>query len=109
MATQASQILRVGPLLADHRRAMRRSVEMTRAGLSMSDDSRQAVSLVDVSTFGCRLSGAEDIAVGDRVRLTLGGAAVGATVMWCGDEMIGCRFDVPIARPLMRSLVLGTA
>ena len=67
------------------------------------------VSLIDLSTFGCRLSGEHDANIGDRVRLDLGGTAVSATVMWTRDDMLGCRFDAPIARPLMRSLVLGLA
>ena len=36
-----------------------------------------------------------------------GGAAVAATVMWREDEGLGCRFDAPIERTLMRKLVLG--
>ncbi len=106
MATQAAQVVRVGPLLADHRLALGRRVDMTRAGMNAPGE---PVSLVDLSTFGCRLSGDHDLLAGDRVRLDLGGAAVSATVMWTRDDMLGCRFDTAIARPLMRSLVLGLA
>lgn len=106
MATQAAQVFRVGPLLADHRLSLRRRVELTRAG---ADSPGEPVSLVDLSTFGCRLAGEHDLAAGDLVRLDLGGAMVSATVIWTRDDMLGCRFDVAIARPLMRSLVLGLA
>ena len=109
MATQAAQVFRVGPLLADHRLSLRRRVDMTRAGTLVSGDLSWEVSLVDLSTFGCRLAGEHGVVAGERVRLDLGGAAVSATVMWTRDDMLGCRFDVAIARPLMRSLVLGLA
>ena len=64
--------------------------------------------LVDVSTFGCRVSGDGAEAVGDHVRLTFGGhPPVAATVVWRHDAAVGCRFDKPIATSLMRALICG--
>mgnify|MGYP002777792040 FL=1 len=66
------------------------------------------VRLMDLSTFGCRISGDGAEAVGDHVRLSFGGRpAVPATVVWRNGGAIGCRFDKPIATSLMRSLICG--
>lgn len=66
------------------------------------------VSLLDLSTFGCRLGGEGANTVGDHVRLSFGDRApVTATVAWRGEDIIGCRFDKPIATTLMRTLIGG--
>ena len=108
MATLAPRLTGRAPATQDGRRARRHSVEMTRAGLRLATEAPWEVTLVDLSTFGCRVSGDHQAETGDRVSLRIaGGAAGAATVMWREDEVLGCRFDAPIERTLMRKLVLG--
>ena len=110
MATQASQISRFRPMNVENRQNVRQYVQMTRASLRPHGEPAIELVLLDLSTFGCRLEGEHEAVAGDRVWLRLrGGMAVGATVMWRNDETVGCRFDAPIDRALMRSLVLGVA
>lgn len=81
-------------------------VELSCAGGGVA---REAA-LVEISTYGCRLRGAEVEDTGDHVRLKLRqGTDVPATVVWRGNGLVGCRFDRPIATSLMRSMICGEA
>lgn len=67
-----------------------------------------SVRLMELSTYGCRVSGDGAESVGDHVRLSFGHRpAVPATVVWRRSGAIGCRFDKPIATSLMRALICG--
>lgn len=64
--------------------------------------------LLDISTFGCRLTGVPDLELGGRIWLRLPDAQpVPATVTWRRGDAAGCRFVDPISQGLMRSLLPG--
>jgi len=67
-----------------------------------------AANLCDISTYGCRLVSSTRHAPGDRLWLGLNGSPpLAATVVWCADGRIGCRFDEPLPRALMRQLIIA--
>ncbi|MGK6320057.1 PilZ domain-containing protein [Sphingomonas sp. DT-204] len=63
--------------------------------------------LRDLSIYGCRIEGDRPRKPGASVRLSLDGSApVAARVVWRDGAMMGCRFDTPIDRSLLRAIVL---
>ena len=98
------------PAPIEQRRARRQPVAIAAASVRHVASEPQNAVLKDLSIYGCRIeSGGEHLA-GQRVRLRLNGsAAVAATVVWSADGIAGCRFDEPIDRALLRSLVLTMA
>ena len=107
MATKLSQFRSVGPALVEHRSEPRHRIIVTRATLRKQGDEPSEATLRDLSVYGCRLACASEHDVGDRLWLRLKGSMpVPATVIWNDGDHIGCRFDEPIERALMRSLTL---
>lgn len=106
MATRLSQWSKAAPALIEHRGAIRYG-----ACVSRGDEPAAATMLAtlhDVSTYGCRLAVAEDIAIGERLSIVIGAAApLDATAVWAEDGMVGCRFAIPLPRALSRALTLG--
>jgi hypothetical protein len=94
--------------LYDQRQERRHRVECVRATAGGEEEIPFVATLADVSTFGCRLSGADVLDEGKRVWLRLPGAApIVATVAWTRGDEAGCRFETPISQALMRSLLSG--
>lgn len=96
--------------LVDQRRGMRQRIECVRATANGETEAPFVASLLDVSTFGCRLGEAEMLEAGKRVWLRLPGASpIVATVAWAHDGAAGCRFGTPISQGLMRALLQGAS
>jgi hypothetical protein len=107
MATHLSQFRRATPALVDQRSEPRHRVIVTRATVRKHGNDPTEATLRDLSVYGCRLGCASQHAAGERLWLRLeGGMPVSATVIWNDGDHIGCRFDEPIERSLMRSLTL---
>lgn len=107
MATRLSQYRTVGPALVEQRRALRHRVRFGHAGLDIHVERSQAATLADLSVYGCRLDCASGPDAGERLSLEFrNGDPVAATVVWNDGASLGCRFDVPIARSLVRELTL---
>lgn len=107
MATRVSQFRTVSPALVEHRAVARLPIMMTRAKVSKRGSRPVQAMLRDLSVYGCRLACSVAHAEGDRIWLRLGeGDPIAARVMWNDGQNIGCRFDTPIERSLMRSLTL---
>ncbi len=108
MATILSQYRRVAPALVDLRTARRHHVTVTRATLHRDGEPPSTAVLEDLSIYGCRLAAAGEERTGERLLLRFDhGADVAATVAWAKAGTIGCRFDTPIDRALMRRLTLN--
>jgi hypothetical protein len=61
-----------------------------------------------LSVYGCRIAIDGEYVADDRIFVRLsGGLPVPAAVIWTQDGVLGCRFDKPIARSLLRSVVLS--
>ena len=104
MATRFSQVRSVAPALVEQRLAPRHRVQLMREAQT-ADLPAQEVLLHDVSSYGCRVEGHADVAAGERLWLRLAaGAPTASTVVWRDGAQIGCRFDEPIDRGLMRAL-----
>jgi hypothetical protein len=74
---------------------------------SQNDNSPVEAMLRDLSVYGCRLACRVAHEAGEKIWLMLtGDKSVSAQVVWNDGEHIGCRFDTPIERSLMRSLTL---
>lgn len=107
MATRTSQFRKVDAAALDRRITPRTHVQVTRATVRGHGAAPLDAMLSDVSIYGCRLDFTAATLLGDRVWLRLDGSLpIAATVVWRQDEVIGCRFDNPIERALMRSLTI---
>ncbi|WNO53955.1 PilZ domain-containing protein [Stakelama saccharophila] len=96
----------VGPALVEQRRAPRHPVFVTRATTRRHKQEAVEARLCDLSAYGCRLAG-DDQPDGERLWLRFEGSMpVAATAVWSRDGMVGCRFDEPIDRKLVRALTL---
>lgn len=107
MATRLSQYRSVGPALVEHRSAQRHRIIVSQATLRSHGEEPVEATLHDLSVYGCRLGCSTNHQQGERVWLRLKTTTpVAATVVWNDGDHIGCRFDAPIDRSLMRSLTL---
>lgn len=107
MATRLSQYRSVGPALVDQRREPRHRILVSQATLRGEGEVPVEATLHDLSVYGCRLACSTEHAQGERLWLRIKGTMpVAATVVWNDGDHIGCRFDAPIERSLMRSLTL---
>ncbi len=106
MATRVSQYRAVAPALVEQRVDTRHRILVRRGATYRSGEQPVEAALHDLSVYGCRLASPAPHEEGDRLWLQLGGGPVGATVVWTDADQIGCRFDAPIDRALMRKLTL---
>lgn len=94
--------------LVEQRQEHRHRIECVRVTARGEAEEPFAAQLDDISTFGCRLSDAGELDVGERLWIRLPGAPpVVAGVAWSHDGNAGCRFAAPISQGLMRSLLPG--
>lgn len=107
MATRFSQYRSVAPALVEHRAAPRHRVQVTRATLAKRGNAPVDAELHDLSIYGCRFACRTRFAEGDRLWLRFGeDLPIAATAIWNDGDYLGCRFDAPIDRRLVRSLTL---
>ena len=107
MATRVSQYRAVTPARVEQRSAPRHRVTLTQALLGARGDPPAEATLHDLSVYGCRLACAASHSEGERLSLRIGEAApIAATVVWNDGDHLGCRFDAPIPRSMVRSLTL---
>lgn len=110
MATRLSHYRAAPPASFEQRAEPRHRVLLTRATVANRRSRPIEAMLHDVSTYGCRLICRTRHAEGERIWLRFTSEPpVAATLVWNDGEQIGCRFDAPIARNLMRSLTLVIA
>ena len=104
---RTSQYRRVEAAALERRVGPRLVVQISRATMRGHGAAPVDATLADVSVYGCRLSFLAEPADDERIWLRLDGSLpIAATVMWREESMIGCRFDTPIPRDLMRSLTI---
>jgi hypothetical protein len=107
MATRFSQFRTVGPALVEQRSEPRHRITVTRATVRKQGNASIDAILRDLSVYGCRLACTSEHPEGERVWLRLQDSLpVSGTVVWNNGNEMGCRFDAPIERSLMRSLTL---
>ncbi|MEO9129993.1 MAG: PilZ domain-containing protein [Sphingomonas sp.] len=106
MASRASQYRTVQAASLEQRAEPRHRVNITRATARSNRAKILAADLCDISTYGCRLAASTRHSPGERLWLGLDGSPpMAATVVWCTDGRIGCRFDKPLPLALMRQLI----
>jgi hypothetical protein len=108
MASRATAYRPVRPAVG--RASVRFDAQVTRATMRGLAQPPVAAAIAEISIYGCRI--ACDVAheVEEPVWLRLNGSLpIAARVVWSEGGMIGCRFDVPIGRPLLRSLTISGA
>ena len=107
MASRASQFRMLPAASLDQRAEPRHPVHITRATARSNRAKIFAADLCEISTYGCRLVASTRHTPGERLWLGLNGSPrMAATVIWCSDGRIGCRFDEPLPLALMRQLIL---
>jgi hypothetical protein len=108
MASRATQYRTVQAASLDRRSEARHPVHITRATTRAHREEAAAATLCDVSTYGCRLLSPTAHPPGERLWLRLnGGMPMAATVIWCEDGRMGCRFDESLPRDIMRGLTIA--
>jgi hypothetical protein len=109
MATRLSQYRTVAAALIEQRAAARHLVLVARAKVSRRGSEPVEAVLHDVSIYGCRLACTVPHAPGDRIWLRISGdLPIAAIVAWNDGAYIGCRFDAPLDRKLVRALTLAS-
>ncbi len=107
MATRISQYRAVTPALVEQRSEARHRILVTPATVRKLGDEPDEALLRDLSVYGCRIASPNDYPVDERLWLRFNGSMpIAATVVWNEGGQIGCRFDAPIERSLMRALTL---
>jgi hypothetical protein len=110
MASKATQFRTAEPAAVEQRGALRLAVAISGASVRKLSAQPDDATLRDLSVYGCRIETDGGYATGDRIWIRLSGSLpIGGEVMWATDGLIGCRFDVPIARALLRTVVLSLA
>jgi PilZ domain len=105
LATSAYR--RVAPARIEQREELRHPVVIKRATVRGHGRHPVESRLVDVSIYGCRLAVDASFVPGDRLWLRIaGGSPIAATTIWIDGDQLGCRFDQPIDRALLRALTL---
>ena len=103
MASRIVEFRRPG----DQRAAPRHKVQVTRATVRQMGHSPIDAVLMDLSIFGCRVCSDENFEKDDRVFVRFDGSLpIAAQVIWSDNGETGCRFDKPLERSLLRSLIL---
>jgi len=93
--------LRREPATGNRRSAARRKLWLDLDGETGSGDAA-GVTVLNLSAGGVLLRTAEQLSVGERVRLAFpGNELVGGKVVWAGSGLFGCRFDKPISQALL--------
>lgn len=91
----------------DRRDDVRVDAQVTRASLRGLAQDPSGAGLVEISIYGCRLACESEAEADESVWLRLNGSLpIAAKVIWNRDGVLGCRFDTPIGRPLLRSLTI---
>jgi PilZ domain len=109
MSYMNSKFRTVASALVDQRTAVRHPVQVQRA--TVRRHAAQAISalLEDISVYGCRVVVDGRFNPGDRLWLRLASSdPVPATAIWYDKGRLGCRFDGPLERKLLRDLTLGS-
>jgi hypothetical protein len=107
LATRLSQYRTVAPALVEQRAAERHRVLITRATVRKKGNPPIEAQLHDLSIYGCRLGCRSPHGAGDRIWLRIReDLPIAATVVWNDGQQLGCRFETPIERSLVRALTL---
>lgn len=107
MATRYSQYRAVAPALVEQRATPRRTILVTSATVKKRDDEATRAMLHDLSVYGCRLACRTAHEEGTQLWLSLReGTPIAATVVWNDGDHIGCRFEKPIERSVVREMNL---
>lgn len=94
----------------DQRAAVRHKVHVSRATVRQIGHEAVEAVLMDLSIFGCRVTTDEVFDKGDRVFVRFDGSLpIAAQVIWSESGETGCRFDKPLERSMLRSLILLSA
>ena len=95
----------VEPARFEHAEFNRAAVTITRASLRELREQPGVATLVDLSTYGCRLATPRSHRGGARAWLRFDvGWPLAAQVVCGHDGQIGCRFEQPIGNLLIRKL-----
>lgn len=107
MATRLSQYRAVTPATVEQRAAQRHRVTVKPATIQKRGGRPAKADLHDLSIYGCRLACRIGHGEGTPIWLSLrDDSPIPATVVWNDGAHIGCRFDAPIDRRLVRELTL---
>lgn len=107
MATRFTQYRTPEPASFDQRAAPRLRLSISKTSVRRQGREPVEAALEDVSIYGCRMASSLPAQEGEHLWLRFDGRMpVAATVVWCDQGMIGCRFDKPIDRGLLRALTL---
>jgi hypothetical protein len=107
MSYSTSKYRTPDPARIDARSDKRHLVMLRKATLRRKSAKSYEAQISELSIYGCRVFTDAKFAVGEQVTLTLAGdAAVAAKAVWQEDGRMGCRFDEPLDREVLRLMTL---
>ncbi len=110
MSAQATRYRRPEAAAFEQRTEPRLRLSIKRASVRRHGNAAVEALLHDLSIYGCRLATPAATSAGERLWLRFDGQMpIAATVVWGAEGMVGCRFDEPIERSVMRALTLRIA
>ena len=107
VATRVSQYRTPEAASLDRRSEPRLKISLTHASIRRHGKAAIGAVLHDLSIYGCRMAADTAALAGERLWLRFDGRLpIAATVVWNSEGLVGCRFDTPIERAMMRALTL---
>ncbi len=107
MSYATSQYRTPDPARVDQRQEKRHIVMLRKSSLRKKSTEAYEARIAELSIYGCRLFTDATFAIGDVVMVSLNDCnTISAKAVWLEDGRIGCRFDQPLDREVLRLLTL---
>lgn len=108
MSYAKSQYRTPDPARIDQRQDKRHLVMLRKSELHKEASKPYEAQIAELSIYGCRLFTDAEFAAGDAVMVSLTDQnIVSAKAIWQEDGRVGCRFDEPLDREVLRKMTLN--
>ena len=107
MSYATSQYRTPDPARVDQRQVSRHIVLLRKSTVRKKSAQAFEARIAELSIYGCRLFTDAVFAIGDAVTVSLDDCnTISAKAVWQEDGRIGCRFDEPLDREVLRLMTL---
>lgn len=107
MSYATSQYRTPDPARVDQRQEKRHIVLLRKSSVRKNSTKSYEAQIAELSIYGCRLFTSARYCIGDAVTVSLSeDVIIAAKAVWCERGRIGCRFNEPLDRDVLRQLTL---